>query len=186
MKKWLLRASFGAAGVIALAVASLTLMGLRDTAGLSTSSIEIDATPETVWPWIDQPDKFKQWVSWVVSVESPNPDVKGVGRKSIVLMKEPSSPEPVRIETVLTDYAPPMRLSADVKFPGLFTGSQTYQLKGLEGGRTRVQLDSRIHYTTWIIRLFEPLGTPSATKKLDQDFAALKRLIEKTSTTAAN
>ena len=54
------------------------------------------------------------------------------------------------------------------------------------GGRTRIQVDSRIHYTPWIIRPLEPLATPAATKKLDQDFAALKRLIEKTATTAAN
>jgi hypothetical protein len=42
-----------------------------------------------------------------------------------------------------------------------------------------VLLESRIRYTPWLVRLLEPLATPSATSKLDQDLAALKALVEK-------
>jgi uncharacterized protein YndB with AHSA1/START domain len=165
--------------------ASLALMGLRADAGLSRSSIEIEAPPEQVWRWIEDEDKFKQWVAWVVSVEEVHPGVKGVGRKTVTTMKEPGSAEPVRIESTWTEYMPPSRMSADVAFPGLFTGSQSYELTSLGPTRTKVQIETRIHYKSWLVRLLEPLATPSSTQKNDQDLAALKRLIETGQATAS-
>jgi carbon monoxide dehydrogenase subunit G len=178
MKKWTVRICGGVAGVLALTLVALALMGLRRGAGFSRSVIEIRATREQVWLWIEENDKFKEWVGWVTSVEVLNPEVKGVGRTTVVLMKEPGSPELVRVEAECTEYAPPGRFVADVTSPGLFTGSQSYELTDLGGGRTRVQIDNRIRYTPWFLRLLEPLATPSATKKLDQDLAALKRVVE--------
>jgi uncharacterized protein YndB with AHSA1/START domain len=178
MKKWLLRIVGGFVGVLVLAVAALALMGLRQDAGVSIASIEIAATPEQIWPWIEEPEKFKRWVGWVVSVDVANPEVQGVGRKTVVMMNEPSSPEPVRIESIWTEYQPPTKFSADVSFPGLFTGSQTHQLTDLGNGRTRMQTESRIHYDAWYVRLIEPLATPSSTSKLESDLATLKPLVE--------
>jgi hypothetical protein len=66
-----------------------------------------------------------------------------------------------------------------VEVPGLFTGAQTYELTSLDNGRTRVEIRSRIRYTSWIVRLFEPMATPSSTKKLDQDLSTLKGLVER-------
>jgi uncharacterized protein YndB with AHSA1/START domain len=182
--KWVVRIGGGIVAVLVLALVVLVVMGLRENAGLSVSSVEINAPPERVWQWIEDPDKFKQWVSWTIEVQSLTPDVKGVGARTLVLMKEPGSPEPVRIESVCTQYAPPMRFSADVRFPGLFDGSQSYQLTGLTGGRTRIQIDTRIRYTAWLVRLLEPLATPQSTSKLDQDLATLKKLIEMSPTAA--
>jgi hypothetical protein len=62
--------------------------------------------------------------------------------------------------------------------PGIFTGSQTYQLTDLGGARTRVEIASRIRYTSWFARLLEPVLTPSATCKLAQDLATLKTEVE--------
>ncbi len=178
MKKWLVRVLAGTVGVLVLLVAVLALMGQREDAGLSLASIEISAPTEQVWRWIEEPDKFKQWVGWVTSVEVLNSEVNGVGRKTVVLMNEPGSSELVRIESVSTAYDPPRHFSADVALPGFFTGSQSYQLTDLGGGLTRVQLESRIHYTMWMVRLLEPVATPSSTPKLEQDLVTLKSKIE--------
>ena len=93
-------------------------------------------------------------------------------------MNEPGSPQPIRIDVVWTGYTPPAQYAVDVAFPGIFTGSQTYQLTDLGGTRTRVEIASRIHYTSWFTRLLEPLVTPSATRKLEQDLGTLKTQVE--------
>ena len=102
MKRWAIRVLIGLAAAIALAVAVLAAMGLRQEAGVPRASIDIKASREQLWPWIEEAERFKQWVSLVTSVEVLNPDVKGVGRRTVVLMNEPRSPEPVRIESVWT------------------------------------------------------------------------------------
>jgi hypothetical protein len=124
-------------------------------------------------------DKFKQWVGWVTDVQVLNPEVTGVGRKTIVLMNEPNSPERVRLESTWTAYMPPAHLAVDVTLPGLFNGAQSHTLTNLDSGRTRVETKTRIRYTSWFIRLLEPVVTPSSTRKQEQDLAKLKALVEK-------
>lgn len=178
MKKWIVRVLGGFAGILFLAVVVLAAMGLRQDAGVSVASVEIATSPETVWPWLVENEKFKQWVGWVVGVEVLNPEVTGVGRRTVTLMEEPGSPERVRIEAVWTEVARPTRFSADVRFPGLFTGTQTHALTDLGNGRTRVQTETRIHYDAWFVRLLEPIATPSSTGKIESDLLALKKLVE--------
>jgi uncharacterized protein YndB with AHSA1/START domain len=177
MKIWLPRILLGLVGVVIAVASVLALMGRRQDAGLSRTSAEINVSPEQLWPWLDEPDKFKQWVSWVVEVQVTHP-VTGVGRQAVVMMQSPGSSELVRIETTLTEHAPPHRLAADIVSPGLFTGSQTFQLTDLGQGRARVDVTNRIHYTSALVRLFEPLMTPSSTGKIDGDLAMLKKLAE--------
>jgi hypothetical protein len=93
-------------------------------------------------------------------------------------MKSPGSAELVRIESTLTEHAPPERLAAQVVSPGLFTGSQTYQLTDLGQERTRVDVTTRVHYNSALVRLLEPLMTPSSTGKIEADLAMLKKLAE--------
>jgi uncharacterized protein YndB with AHSA1/START domain len=178
MKKWILRGLLGLAGLLALLAGGLALMAQRADAGVSRAAIEIAATPEALWPWFNEPDKYRQWVGWVTNVEIVNPELPGVGRKAVTTMREPGSAEPVRVESVVSVYEQPHRIVADIALPGFFTGSQTVRLVDLNG-RTRVEMENRIHYTMAIVRLLEPLATPSATAKLEQDLAALKSVAEK-------
>jgi hypothetical protein len=177
MKIWLPRILLGLVGIVIAVASVLALMGRRQDAGVSRSSVEIDASREQLWPWLEEPEKFKQWISWVVEVQVINP-AEGVGRKAVVMMKSPGAAELVRIESTLTEHAPPDLLAADIVSPGLFTGSQTYQLTDLGQGRTRVDVTNRIQYTSAFFRLLEPLTTPSSTGKIKNDLAALKSLVE--------
>jgi uncharacterized protein YndB with AHSA1/START domain len=177
MKIWIPRVLLGLVAVIIATVSVLALMGRRQDAGVSRASIELDASPEEIWSWLIDPDKFKQWVSWVVEVQVITP-VQGVGRQTVVLMKSPGSTEPVRIEVTITEHAPPRRLAATIVSSGLFTGTQTYQLTDLAQGRTRLEVINHIRYATAPLRLLAPLTTPSATRKTEGDFATLKRLVE--------
>ena len=177
MKKWLIGILGGLAGAAALATATLWLMGRRQDAGVSRASVEINAPREQVWPWIEEGDKSKKWIGWVVGVADAN-SLNGIGHKRVVLMNEPSSPNPLRLEVEFTEFNPPERLMARVAIADLFTGSQRYELTELDTGRTRVELVNRIHYTSWLVRLFEPLATPSATRKIEQDLASLKTQVE--------
>jgi uncharacterized protein YndB with AHSA1/START domain len=177
MKIWLPRIILGFFGLVIAVTCVLALMGRRQDAGVSRSSVEINASREQLWPWLDEPDKFKRWVSWVVEVQTVNP-ARGVGRQTVVMMQSPGSSELVRIEATLTEHAPPQRLAADIVSPGLFSGSQNFQLTDLGQGRTRVDVTNRIHYTSALVRLLEPLMTPSSTGKIDGDLSMLKKLAE--------
>ncbi len=47
-----------------------------------------------------------------------------------------------------------------------------------QNGRTRLTLSAQSEYTGFLPRLFEPLITPAAQKKLEGDLARLKSLVE--------
>jgi carbon monoxide dehydrogenase subunit G len=63
--------------------------------------------------------------------------------------------------------------------PGAFEGTQTYKLTDLGNGRTHLEIAGQYRYTVWIAQLFEPLITPAAQKKMDDDAARLKSLVER-------
>ena len=168
----------GLVGLVLLAVGVLAAMGQRADAGVSRVTVEIEAPMETVWEWLEEDAKFRQWVSWVESVEYLNPDVKGVGRRTVVEMKEPGQAEAVRVEAVTTSYDPPRSVASEIRAEGVFTGTEMYRLTALDGGRTRVEVENRIRYTPWLFRLIEPLATPMADEKLRGDMASLKAHVE--------
>ena len=168
----------GIVGLIVAAVLVLFLMGFRKGAGALATSIEIDRPPETVWPWLTEGDKQKQWVSWLVEVRDENPGVTGVGKKFTWVMDDPNMKQRVEIHGELIAEEP-LRLSSVRLHSKLgFEGIATWKLTDL-GGRTRFESEGSFRYDKWIYRLLEPMITPQAKKKQLADFATLKRLIEK-------
>jgi uncharacterized protein YndB with AHSA1/START domain len=185
--KWVLRIAGGLVAVIALAVIVLLALGLRSNAGRNTASIEIAAPPRQVWECLQEPDKLKQWISWVVDIKTPaGAPVDGVGAKRVIVMKDPNGGDALMsVDSVCTKMDPPTYLELALSTPGSFEGRETYRLTDLGNNRTRLDFTGQFHYSMWLAQLMEPLITPAAQKKMDQDIARLKALAERAPTSAA-
>lgn len=179
--KWILWIGGGLIGLLALGCAVLMVMGHRANAGRTSATADISASPAQVWQCIDQPDKLKQWISWLVEVRTPNGSLApGAGAKRVFVMKDQNNGGmPMEIDGVYMKYQPPTEMQIAMSTPGAFEGTETYKLTDLGNGRTHIEVIGQYHYTVWMAQLFEPLITPAAQKKVDDDVARLKALAER-------
>lgn len=175
--KWILIVVGGIVGLIVLAILVLLTLGLRKDAGRMAGSVEIDRPPQEVWPYLTDADKLKQWVSWLSEVRDETPEIQGPGKKVVWIMDDPNMKQKVEIHGEIVAEEPlrmsSVKLSSELGFDGL----ATWRLTDL-GGRTRFDSESSFRYRQWIPRLFEPLITPQARKKMQADAAKLKSVIE--------
>ncbi len=177
--KWIVRILGVLAGLLVLSLVTLFAMGHRADAGRMQTGIELNAPPEQVWSWLNEPEKLKQWVSWLVEVRAADPNRRGVGEKRVWVMRdENNGGQLMEIEGTCSEYAPPSRLSVALSSPGAFEGGQSYRLADLGSGRSRLEIESNYRFGMWFARLMEPLITPMAKKKMVGDLARLKSLVE--------
>jgi uncharacterized protein YndB with AHSA1/START domain len=178
--KWFIRIAAGLVLVLAMAVVLLLIIGHRANAGRVSASTEISASPEQLWAYLNDGEKLKQWVSWLVEVRGWDPQHQGVGTsRTWVMRDENNGGQLMEIQGKCTEYAPPTRLTVLLSAGDIFDGEQAYRLTNLGNGRTRLDVASRYHFTPWFARLMEPLITPAAQKKMVGDLARLKSLVEK-------
>jgi uncharacterized protein YndB with AHSA1/START domain len=159
-----------------VAILVLIAEGHRKNAGLVQVTTEINATPERLWPWLDEGDRAKQWVHGLTEVRRKSSSADPVGTTEVWVMRDDSN-KPLEVTGTCTEYVKPSRLSVHLSAPGSFDGDQTYQLTDLGGGRTRLEMTGRFRYATWFARLMEPFITPSAQRQMEQDIARLKELV---------
>jgi uncharacterized protein YndB with AHSA1/START domain len=133
--KWLKYGLMGIVGVVALAVVVLLVMGQRADAGVTRSVVEVNRPPEMVWAWMEEPEKFKQWVSWTVKVEDSGP--KGVGAVRRTTMSDPNMDNQlVVLDAVTRVYEPHNRIQISMDSPLGFTGTVDYTLEDLSGANS--------------------------------------------------
>lgn len=164
-------------GLIALAVLVLFALGFRKEAGHMAGSIEIDRPPEAVWPWLTEPDKMKQWITWLEEIRDESPEVRGPGKKVVWVMNDPNMKQKVEIHGEILAEEPLRKISVRLGSDMGFSGVSSWILEDL-GGRTRFTTDGTFEYTQWMAKLFEPLITPQAKKKMQSDQARLKQMVE--------
>jgi uncharacterized protein YndB with AHSA1/START domain len=179
--KWLKWIAIVVAVLLLVPLAALLVLGHRANAGKMQVMVEINAPPDRLWAWIDDGDKLKQWVSWLVDVKYPDPQhAHGLGASRILVMKDENNGGMLmQIVGKCSEYTPPLRMTVQLSdTEGMFNGEEAYQLVDLGNGRTRVEIHSHFHYAVWFANLMEPLITPSAEKKMVADVARLKSLVE--------
>jgi uncharacterized protein YndB with AHSA1/START domain len=179
--KWVKRIAIVLAVLLIVPTVTLLVLDHRANAGVAVAAVEINAPPEQVWTWLDDGDKLKQWISWMVDVKYPDPQkTHGLGAKRVLVMKDENNGGMLmQIAETYTEYAPPSRLTAQVAdTEGLFHEEASYRLVDLGSGRTRVEARSHAQYMQWFSNLLEPLITPQAEKKMAMDMARLKSMVE--------
>jgi uncharacterized protein YndB with AHSA1/START domain len=176
--KWVIRIVGGLAAILLLAVGVLFAMTFRSDAGRIHASTEIVAPRDQVWAWVNDPDKLKQWISWLVDVRTDRP--MGVGAKRVLVMKdENNGGQLMEIEGACRESNPPERIVMQLSAAGAFDGDATYALTDLGNGRTRLSVENRYSFGSGFARLMEPLIARLAQKKMEMDVAHLKQLAEK-------
>jgi uncharacterized protein YndB with AHSA1/START domain len=179
--KWVLRILLGIVTIVALAVAALWLLGLRSDAGHSAAEVVIDRPPAQVFRWLTDDDRLKKWIGGLTEIHQivGPPDGGEIGRK--FRMTEIYKDQRAEMETVTTKFQQDRAISIYVSSAGDpsngFTETADYTLTDL-GGKTRLRLEGKAKYFGLVPRLFEPLITPEATKKLTEDLQRLKSLVE--------
>ncbi|HWC96964.1 MAG TPA: SRPBCC family protein [Candidatus Sulfopaludibacter sp.] len=168
------------ASLIVLPLLTLLILSHRAGAGTTHTSIELAASPERVWVWLDEGPRLKQWVSWLVEVRDPDAPNHHAGSPVTWVMKdENNGGMMMTLDARIAEYAPPSRLTIAINSPVYqFDGAMSYRLTPLGNGRTRLDTDGLFHYNQWFAALMEPLVTPSAKKKMVADQARLKGLVE--------
>jgi uncharacterized protein YndB with AHSA1/START domain len=178
--KWLKWIGIVLAALLILPVVTLLILGMRKDAGHLHGSYEIATSPQQLWPWLEDGDKLKQWVSWLVEVRVPDPSLHGVGASHVWVMRdENNGGKFMQIVAKNREYAPPSRLALQLSSPdGQFTEENLYELVDLGNGKTRLDVDARYHFLNWFANLMEPVITPAVKKKMTADLARLKSILE--------
>jgi uncharacterized protein YndB with AHSA1/START domain len=177
--KWIKWIFIIPAGLLALAVLTLLVLSNLPGAGKLHASIEIAAPRQKVWPWIDEGDKLKQWVSWLVDVRQELPRTPG-STQTWVMKDENNGGAMMSLAGRCTEYVPPSRLTIAINAPEYgFDGGQSYVLNDLGNGKTRLDIDGKYHFSQWFANLMTPLVMLSAKSKLERDIAQLKVMAER-------
>jgi uncharacterized protein YndB with AHSA1/START domain len=176
--RWIAIVFVSLLGLIVLAAGTLFAMGFRSTAGRLAATIDIDRSPEQVFPWLEEPDLLTQWVGWLVEVREETPGERGPGARRTWLMDDPNRKQriDVRGETVAREAGRALVVKSGME--GGFDGEATYRLTDRGDGHTRLSSEGHFKLTHWFARLMEPVVTSQAQKKLTGDLARLKQRVE--------
>jgi hypothetical protein len=182
---WLKRIAIALAALAAVAILALLLARLRPSAGTVDVAIDIARPAVQIWPWLNEPGKIKQWVSWTKEVRNLDPGRNGVGARDLWVTEDRNNGNALmETEAISTAYEPHRRMAANLQSTGVFAGEVTYELRE-SGGQTTLRMIGRYQYLQWFANLLEPLITPAARDKTVADLATLKRLVEATSASAS-
>lgn len=120
-------------------------------------TIEIDATPEAVWEFIEDPDKELQWRGpEVVELERLGEGPIQAGTRYRGKLKIMGVTD--RYTNELTEYNPPQRTAWNyVDSTGLMAGDGYYELTRTHEGRTRFEITLEYHPMNFIGWLSQPL-----------------------------
>jgi uncharacterized protein YndB with AHSA1/START domain len=179
--KWIVRILLGIVLLILLLVAALWLFSLRANHGYVAAQVEINRPPAQVFRWLTDDELVKRWIGGLAEIRdlSGTPDGPELGKKFFV--SEVYEGTRVNMQMTVTRFEKDRALSvyiASLDDPrNGFTETGDYTLTD-ENGKTLLRFDVHTQYFGFLTRLLEPVITPQAAKKLNQDFQRLKQLAE--------
>jgi uncharacterized protein YndB with AHSA1/START domain len=167
--KWLL-SIFGVSAVAA--VLALVGIGARDGRGRATAAVELDRSPQTVFPFLVQPPLRRQWLLGVEEITPVgDPTVRAGARARVVL----DSPERMEVEEEVRVVEADKRLLLQrVCSRPQFSQRLEYVLKDLGGGRTLLTAAVHTIYQGPLFNLLEPLLTRAAQAQLNVEIDQLR------------
>ena len=162
-------------GLVALVVLILALLGGRPQK--VTGVIEIERTPEQIFPYVIQPQLASQWVKDVTRWDYDRSLGTGLGTHSTLVMMEGSKKTEVDRSVTL--------FQADYQIGGLlqdrlhhsFETRFLYELDEIEGG-TQVYCEKETRYHSLLLRLISPMLLSENQATMETELAHLKRVVE--------
>jgi len=171
---WAKRVVLAFLAILLLLAAGLWAAGLRSGAAKNEIVLEINKPPADVFPWLLEPEKLKQWITGMTEMTQLTPGPMTVGTKSRDVVVMGSETTVMNVE--ITALEPNRLLAAHIDTE-LFSDDIRYELSDLNG-KTRLAYSGVVNYKHWFAKLLEPVITPAAQKKLAEDTARLKALVQ--------
>jgi uncharacterized protein YndB with AHSA1/START domain len=177
--KWLIRILLVLVAVLVLCAGTLLALGMRADSDRLQMSIKINRPADAVWPYVYEPDKLKQWVTWLKDVERA-PGEPVVGAKQVWTMEDANNGGALmKIQSTVLEVDPHRHLKVDLSVPGSIRGTAQYKLTDLGNGTTLLESDSRYTFENSFARFMMPLIMMSAGKKMQSDGERLRAAVEK-------
>ena len=144
----------------------------------------IGCSPEALWPWIDDPERSKQWMRGLVEVRPTSPGPRRKGSTAVVVIQE--GRRSAEYDETILEYEPARRLKLRL-VGGSFRGTGLeidYKLDDL-GGRTRLEYECGCELQNKVLAFFAPLFGVFARMQARSFFRKLRKLAESDSELAA-
>jgi len=175
MQKWIIRVVAVFFLLIALLFGVLfTASGGAKGKGYHEASIAMNRPAAAIFPWLTEPEKMKQWIFGLAASKPLTEGGLRVGARFEEIM-EIGGEQTVSISEV-TELDPGKLMVVKVTSEG-FEGDIRYALEEA-GASTTLRYIGNFQYKPFLLRLLEPLVTPSAQRKLEEDLAKLKSVVE--------
>jgi Polyketide cyclase / dehydrase and lipid transport len=140
----------------------------------NTATVEIDAPPDAVFPWLADSGRRCEWMSALVESEPLTDGPLQVGSRFRDVFEDYG--KRVELEAELVHVDPPWCQTVRLEAKS-FEATSSQRLEAVDGG-TRLTAVIETRYTSRAARLLASVVTRHAQARLESDLARLKRLIE--------
>lgn len=175
MKTWIIRIVGGFFLLVALFFAVLYIAsGGAKGKGYHEASIAMNKPAAAIFPWLTEPEKQKEWIFGLTESKPLTEGDLRVGARSQETMV--IGEEQTTMTSEVTELDPGKLMAVKINSPG-FDGDIRYVLEEA-GPSTTLRYIGHFQYKPFMLRLLEPLVTPSAQRKLEGDLWKLKSVVE--------
>ncbi len=177
--KWLRYGALSLAGLILLAFLILFVLSSQKDASTLRASVEIARTPQQLAPWLEDPEKIKQWVSWLKEIRRLTPPPHGVGTKEVWVMEDRNNNnQTMELKCEVIAFEPLRRAKVRITAAEGFTGISEFITTDLGNGHTRFDQIGEYTFDSAFVRLMTPIVMRSAAAKALADMQTLKAKVE--------
>lgn len=138
-------------------------------------SVEIAAPPAEVFPWLADPERRLTWMGALVESERLTDGPPEVGSRFRDVFEDLG--QRVELEAELLEVDPPRGMSVRL-VSKTFEATSSQRLVEAADGGTRLTAVIETSYTQLPARLLAPVVTRHAQRRLEDDLARLKELVE--------
>lgn len=139
------------------------------------ASIEIAAAPAEVFRWLAASERRCEWMGALTESEPLTEGSPEVGSRFRDVFEDLG--RRVELEAEIVEIEPPRAMTVHLD-SRVFDATSSQRLEELEGGRTRLTAVIETEYKQRAARLAAPVVTRHAQRRLEQDLARLKELVE--------
>ena len=167
------------AGLLALAVGGLYVAGRLGNGATHETSIEIAAPPGRVWRFLVDPERVKSWVGGLKTIESLTPD-KGleIGARDRLLVEVGGKEHEIFSEVTQVETGRMVEQQLSQAGPLAWQEVARFTIEPIGENRVRFVVTASYTYTSFPGIVMEPVIRIAARKKLAEDLARLKGLVE--------
>ena len=137
-------------------------------------SVEINAPPDRVFPYLFEPEKLIQWVDGLSSINGAPAGAPSIGTRVTYVLETKGRRQEVVSETTRIESD---RLLEGRQFAKGWESLGLQERAPIDGG-TRLTVTCTYSYGSHVLRLLAPLIEWQARKKVRRDLLGLKRVIE--------